>query len=172
MKILRSARFRRMGLPLILEAKAQFSRDKTRRFFLMRRWAIGPTVLAVGLNPSIASTTQDDPTLRRLVRLLDAHGFGAVMLLNLWSQIAVQPSKVIRTEGRWTVSDWRRFHRITSRTDARLWMWGANGRRHPDVQDVIASDVDALCFGVTAEGMPKHPLYLPNHTRLLRFLDH
>ena len=126
MKILRSARFRRMGLQLILEAKAQFSRDKTRRFFLMRRWAIGPTVLAVGLNPSIASTTQDDPTLRRLVRLLDAHGFGAVMLLNLWSQIAVQPSKVIRTEGRWTVSDWLRFHRITSRTDARLWMWVAN----------------------------------------------
>lgn len=171
MRILQSGRFRRMDLPQILEAKAQFSRDRTRRFSLIRRWDVGPTILAVGLNPSIASATQDDPTLRRLMRLLDANGFGAVIVVNLWSQVAVQPSRVIQAEGRWSVSDWRRFRRFMSQTDARLWMWGVHGGRHPDCQALIASDPQALCFGVTAQGMPKHPLYLPHHTKLLRFLD-
>ncbi|NBS11060.1 MAG: DUF1643 domain-containing protein [Gammaproteobacteria bacterium] len=155
----------------ILESTAAFDATLTHRLCLTRRWGQGPLMLAVGLNPSRAGATENDPTVRRVMRLLDAQGFAALVMLNLWSLISVTPQAVVKTEGRWTEADWARFHGWFAQSKARLWMWGALGRGHPDLDAICASDSNAFCFGITRAGMPKHPLYLPASTPLVRYRD-
>lgn len=160
-----------MGSLQILESTATFDATSTHRLSLFRRWGPGPLILAVGLNPSSADATKDDHTVRRLISLLDAQGFRALVLLNLWTRISASPRVAIGTEGQWTESDWRRFDQWYSRSDARLWMWGALGWGHPDRQAIHATDANAFCFGITRNGMPKHPLYLAANTPLVRFAE-
>ena len=59
-----------------LDASADISDDGMYRYWLSRRLSMGErTVLFVGLNPSTADATKDDPTIRRCVGFARAWGF-------------------------------------------------------------------------------------------------
>lgn len=74
-------------------AEARFSRCGRYRWWLRRRWRDGaPTLLFLGLNPSSADGTRDDPTLRRLIGFADGWGYGAVEVMNLFSWISADPA--------------------------------------------------------------------------------
>jgi hypothetical protein len=64
------------------------------RYRLWRRWADGPTVLFVMLNPSTADADVDDPTIRRCIGFARSWGAGALEVVNLYAWRATQPAEL------------------------------------------------------------------------------
>jgi hypothetical protein len=87
---------------------AVFSECRTYRYMLWRRWkedkqvtGFGPDAIEfdspshmvafIGLNPSTADETQDDPTIRRCIGFAKSWGFRGMMMLNLFAFRATDP---------------------------------------------------------------------------------
>lgn len=77
-----------------LERSAHFSPCRIYRYGLWRRWGQGHTLMVVGLNPSTADDTQDNPTIRRCIGFARAWGFGALCMANLFAYRAVSPDRL------------------------------------------------------------------------------
>jgi hypothetical protein len=61
------------------------------RWWLQRRWAPGPIVTFVMLNPSTADAVRDDPTIRKCIRFAKLWGFSALAVRNLFAWRATDP---------------------------------------------------------------------------------
>lgn len=142
---------------------ATFSECKRFRFTLTRRWS-GDSVLAViGLNPSTADETQDDPTIRRICNFAWSSGYGGLTMLNLWAFRSTDPKALTGIEcenerhNMLVIADAVASHGRT------IAAWGANKHAGPRAAAMLAAIKPTLyCWGTTKDGSPRHPLYLPN----------
>lgn len=66
------------------------------RYRLGRQWGEGGVLLFVMLNPSTADADVDDATIRRCVKFAQAHGFGALEVVNLYAFRATDPKDLRR----------------------------------------------------------------------------
>jgi hypothetical protein len=167
----------------VVEGGAEFSPCRTWRYRLWRRWDTGPVLLVVGLNPSTADETRNDPTIRRCIGYAHRWGFGALEMLNLFSFRATEPRDLVRAEdpigpetGRVIAESCGRVG--ASSDGAVLAAWGAHAR-HPKLADwttVARTRLEDLlpegvaCLGFTNEGEPRHPLYLRLDAHPVAFL--
>lgn len=151
---------------LPVQRHARISDDGLYRYLLTRRWGHGKTATFVMLNPSTADAEVDDPTIRRCVGFAAALGCAALAVVNLYAWRATKPADL-----------WRAPDPVGEKADRYLTLlaraaraerapliaaWGANAR--PDrVAAVLAlPGMDRLtALGVTKDGAPRHPLYLP-----------
>lgn len=151
---------------------ADLSDDGIYRWSLTRTWPHPGGALdwfiVIGLNPSTADAMQDDPTIRRCVDFADACGFGSLMMLNAYAFRATRPEDMFRAADPvgprsdeylryqlasvpWAVCAWG--------GDLRADRAGAVLRMFRDV------DCEPRVFGLTKDGAPRHPLYLPRSAR-------
>ena len=144
---------------------AEFSACRTYRYLLTRTWDAGRERIAfIGLNPSTADATQDDPTIRRIVSFARDWGYGGVDMLNLFAFRATDPrdmkaaaDPVGPDNDRWLVE-------VAQRSAVTVAAWGVHGAHH-DREAGIAGALGALhCLGTTQAGHPRHPLYLRRDT--------
>jgi len=153
--------------------RATFSPDDDYRYALFRRWGHGPTICWLMLNPSVASAFADDPTIRRCRAFSQRAGYSGLVVVNLYSLRSTKP------EALWTHDDpigplGDQFIReqAGSRTSV-IAAWGAHGARNGRGNQVADALTDAglrlYCLGTTANGQPKHPLYVPGDTRLVPY---
>ena len=75
----------------MIERTATFSPCRTWRYSLLRRWAPCDYAMFIGLNPSTADETQDDPTVRRCIRYAQSWGYGALYMTNIFAFRATDP---------------------------------------------------------------------------------
>lgn len=64
---------------------AEFSECRKYRYVLWRRWdwkGYGNQVMFIGLNPSTADETEDDPTIRRCIRFAKDWGYSGLLMMN------------------------------------------------------------------------------------------
>jgi hypothetical protein len=143
------------------------SLDRHYRYVLWREWGAPdcPYALFVGLNPSTADETTDDPTIRRCIGFARSLGFDTLCMANLFAFRTTYPNEMLAAQDpvgpendRW-ISDLSKDARIT------IAAWGVPGRFRGRDQVVLPMLRDPQCLGVTAGGCPKHPLYLPAITR-------
>jgi hypothetical protein len=151
--------------------KAAFSPDRNYRYVLFRRWASGPTACWIMLNPSTADAFREDNTSRRVAAFTRRFGnFGSLVIVNLYALRSTKPDAL------WAHPDpigplGEEFLRsnANSRT-LTIAAWGAHGARNERGNQVTDALTDAglrlYCLGTTANGQPKHPLYVPGNTRL------
>ncbi len=137
------------------------------RYWLRRMWdpALAHCVF-IGLNPSTADATEDDPTLRRCLSFARDWGYGSLLLVNLFSFRATDPRALkMASDPIGPRTDlWLR--RAVAETDTVIAAWGNGGLlfgRGVQVQQRLAS---LYCLDVTALGMPRHPLYCPKRVTL------
>jgi hypothetical protein len=139
---------------------AVISPDGLYRYRLDRRWAPGPTITWVMLNPSTANSTTDDPTLKRVTNYSRAWGFGALTVANLYAWRATNPRELWQTPDPVGPENDRHLIEAASGVEV-VAAWGANARPGR-IAEVLAlpgmGRVQAL--EVTKAGQPKHPLYL------------
>lgn len=145
-------------------AGAVISADLKYRYALWRRWEIdGPFVLFIGLNPSTADATEDDPTIRRCVNFAKSWGFSAMYMANLFAYRATDPKDMKAVENAVGAcnDDWLRY--LARCADTIVGAWGAHGTYQGRGQAVIKllMPFDVRHLGTTSNGNPKHPLYLP-----------
>lgn len=158
-----------------------FSPDRLHRYTLWRVWnELTPPekrrVLAViGLNPSTADETKNDPTIRRVIAFAKAWGFDALVMLNLFAYRATDP-RVMKAH-KDPVGGFNDFFIAVSagNSSAILCAWGSHGghlSRNINVVRMLkqAGHAEKLhCLKLTAEGHPSHPLYIPANTRPLLY---
>ncbi len=166
----------------LLDQGATFSEDRVYRYRLWRRWGTGPRLAVIGLNPSTADETVNDPTITRCIAYARRWGFDGLEMLNLFGFRATDPRELIRAEE--PVGGDTNFHipqvcwEVLRHDGAVLAAWGANAL-HPRLAPWAVQITTWLrtqapdgiaCLGLTATGQPKHPLYLPNNARPIPFL--
>lgn len=147
---------------------AVISADHRYRYSLIRRWSDddGPVVTFVMLNPSTADAEVDDNTVRRCIGYARAWGACALRVLNVYAYRSTDPRALWTTPDPVGPENDAALTRAAQRAQTRGWpliaAWGVNAR--PDrVATVLAlPGMTALqALGVTKDGAPRHPLYLP-----------
>ena len=135
------------------------------RYTLGRRWAGGPTVTWVMLNPSTADAYEDDPTIRRCIGFSKAWAFGALEVVNLFAWRATDPRELLTAAEPVGESNDAAIIRSATSASRVVCAWGqhkAIGQRAERVLELLRkwSTAERVCLGRTAAGMPRHPLYV------------
>lgn len=145
----------------ILHSDAQFSDCGKYRYRLTRRWEGGEGKLnIIGLNPSTADASHNDPTIRRCIDFAQRWGFAELAVTNLYAFRATKPRDLFQAvdpEGPQNLE----FLLETGQSARQiLFAWGNHGHAHPQVDGLIKEFPRALCLGQTKIGAPRHPLYV------------
>jgi hypothetical protein len=153
--------------------RAAFSPDGAYRYMLTRRWAPGPTVCWVMLNPSTANAFRSDPTVKRCISFSQRAGYGGLAVVNIYALRSTDPAKLWRHKDPiGPLGDQFIREQAASRTSV-IAAWGTHGARNQRGQHVADALADAglqlYCLGTTANGQPKHPLYVRGDTPLVPY---
>ncbi len=150
---------------LYLQSGAEFSPCRLYRYSLWRLWDDRPKVAFIGLNPSTADETADDPTIRRCIGYASDWGYGGLYMLNLFAFRATDPkdmkaaSDPVGPDNNLALTG----HALTcAKTIA---AWGNDGLYRARSAAVRAMLPRLYCLGLNANGEPKHPLYLAKNLR-------
>jgi hypothetical protein len=144
------------------------------RYTLWRSWAPiahdSKTLARVMLNPSTADDAVDDNTIRKCIHYSKREGFQHLIVVNLYAFRSTDPAAL------WTMGaeDARGPDNIDhvigaiTQTEATVVAWGNPGG--PKAPPYIANlGVGLLCLGTNQNGSPRHPLYLPKSTPMVRW---
>lgn len=154
-------------------AWAEFDPDRERRYVLGRRWADGRSAAVfVMLNPSTADARADDPTIRRCIGFAKREHCGSLVVVNLFTLRSPNPKMLYRHPDPVGVgADDILLRHCCLKDRVVIAAWGSHGGlldRGTSVRTLLARHgVQVHCFGLTALGQPRHPLYLPAHTPLI-----
>lgn len=142
------------GQPLVDGAGAQLGEPKTCVFVM--------------LNPSTADGERDDPTIRKCVGFAKAWGFDRLEVVNLFAHRATDPRELLALNHEADPVGWQNeenVHRaLTEYPLGRLvCAWGANGGHLGQDETMLGwiGRRPRFALGLTAEGHPRHPLYVP-----------
>lgn len=118
----------------------------------------------IGLNPSTADETQDDPTIRRCIRFAKDWGYGALCMTNLFAYRATNPEVMKAQEDPTGMENNTRLLEIGQHAGLIIAAWGKHGA-HNDRQSWATKmffdcNLKLHCLGKNKDGTPKHPLYL------------
>ena len=81
--------------PFNNDCGALFSPCRKYRYTLWRIWAPDkPYACFLGLNPSTADETADDPTVRRCIDYSKRWGMGSLLMLNIFAYRSTDPEKM------------------------------------------------------------------------------
>lgn len=141
---------------------ATFSPDRVYRYDLWRTWLCGEGyAMFVGLNPSTADETQDDPTIRRCVAFAKAWGYAGLCMTNLFAYRATDPQEMKRAPKPVGPDNDATLLRHASAAGVVIAAWGAHGA-HLNRAQMVRETLPALHYlRLTKDGHPGHPLYLP-----------
>lgn len=155
---------------------AIFSTDGLHRFRLFLDWEPAlPKLALIMLNPSTADGVLLDPTMRTVLALAEAHGFGSVDVANLYSRISSDPRKLPDVQHDLWREETDQHMLAAASSHARVVLgwgraWSHYGGRQAHVLELLRRRGQQLhCFGQNKDGSPKHPLYLPHSTQLRPF---
>jgi hypothetical protein len=153
-----------------LETGANISDDGDYRYWLSRRLSMGErTVLFVGLNPSTADASQDDPTIRRCVGFARQWGFDWLYMGNVCAYRATNPKALLTVDDPVGPENQDALKWMAQRADLIVAAWGRNRLNcyASTLAGWILSLPQTRCLGRNADGTPKHPLYLKSDTQLV-----
>ena len=146
-------------------SEAAYSDCMRYRYKLTRRWDAGQSVNFIMLNPSTADELRNDPTVERCEGRARMLGFGGFAVTNIFAWRATDPFEMRRA----THPDGPENDAILTETAAQADMvivaWGVHGGHRDRGQSVAQALRDAgislFHLGLSKDGHPRHPLYLP-----------
>jgi hypothetical protein len=154
-----------------METGAEISVCGRYRYTLWRRWATGPQVLFVGLNPSTADATLDDPTIRRCIGFAKAWGYGGLLMANLFAWRATDPRHMLAAADPVGPRNDQALLEVHGKAALTVAAWGAQGS-FLGRELVVRSLLPHLhVLRLTKGGHPGHPLYLPSSLRPVLWVD-
>ena len=156
--------------PDLYEFGAHFSDCGKFRYSLTRIWEPkGRLLQVIGLNPSTASATTDDPTIRTVKALAMGNGYGGFIMTNLFPVVSADPSFVRVNPGPIEIND-SVLHKVRGKCDDVLAAWGSLmgdvGYRKSELVAVLDG---SLCISTNKDGNPRHPLYTPYSAKFKPF---
>lgn len=143
------------------------------RYSLWRIWNPElPRVAFIGLNPSTADETADDPTIRRCIGFAKSWGYGGLHMVNLFAFRATAP-KVMKAAADPVGPDNNAALLACSQTAGLLIAaWGGDKfaqSRAAEVCKLLGRRIE--CLGFTDARAPRHPLYMKGDCQPQLFFD-
>lgn len=153
-------------------AGAVFDPDRRYRYQLWREWnEHAGNVLWIMLNPSTADESVLDPTIRRCIAFTKEWGYGRCDVVNLFALRSTDPWALQKHEDPIGPDNNCYIERGIWSASLIVAAWGAHGQLYDRADDVIKAGRHLgkvfKCFGLTKNGMPKHPLYVKGTTPLV-----
>jgi hypothetical protein len=120
------------------------------------------TVAFVGLNPSSADETTDDPTIRRCTGFARRWGFARLAVINLYAYRERHPRTLATVADPVGPENDDVIAEVVEGSDLVVCAWGAwagpfASARVARILDLVAAP---HCLGLTKHGAPRHPLYV------------
>lgn len=145
---------------------AVYSDCERYRYSLTREWdAAGQRVCFVMLNPSTATEVQNDPTVERCERRARHLGFGSFRVTNIFAWRATDPRDMKAATDPVGPQNDQVLDEAAAWADQIIAAWGTHGAhlaRGTEVADLLQkTDVPLFHLGLSKQGHPRHPLYLP-----------
>lgn len=153
-----------------MKKKANISKDKIYRYTLSRTWdSKKPTVLFIGLNPSIADENVDDPTVTRCINFAKDWGYGTLLMANLFAYRTTYPKEIYLIDDPIGKDNDYYLLECVKQSDLIIACWGNNGT-YMDREKIIKELVPNLyCLQKNKNGTPHHPLRLPRNINPIPF---
>jgi len=149
--------------PNPMERGADISPCGRYRYTLWRKWGPGGTCMFVGLNPSTADATLDDPTIRRCVAFARMWGYGGLMMTNLFAWRATDPHDMLAAEDPVGPDNDQTLRACWLNAAITVAAWGTHGTHQGRGAHVRAMLPALHCLRLTKDRHPGHPLYLPKN---------
>jgi len=159
----------------MIESNAIFSPSRKYRYTLFRRWSEGSRIAAfIGLNPSTADETKNDPTVTRCVNYAKRWEYDGVWMLNAFAFRSTNPKLLYVEEDPIGPENdfWIDLITKDKNTKIVLCCWGTHGNhlnRGKEIFKRLPKD-KATCLNTTKDGHPGHPLYLKSSLQPQSFL--
>lgn len=147
-------------------SSALFSPSQRYRYTLHRVWNTRrPLCAFIGLNPSTAGETVNDRAITRCMGFAGQWGYGGLLMLSLFAYKSTDPCGLYAAlDPRGPMND-HYLEAAAGQAGIIIAAWGNVGvyrDRGVKVKEMLRG---RLChLGLTMEGSPKHPLFLPKTT--------
>jgi hypothetical protein len=145
-----------------VKRSTHFSHCQRYRYTLWRTWGhANDYVMFVGLNPSTADESQDDPTIRRCVAFAKDWGYSGLCVTNLFAYRSTRPIEMMKAPDPIGMENDRWLKQIGENATIAIAAWGVHGTlgdRHQAVRQMLPN---WHYLRLTKDGHPGHPLYLP-----------
>lgn len=167
----------------MIERVTHLSDCRRYRFTLWREWDcdlltgcaddlpnVHKPLMVIGLNPSTADETKDDPTIRKCIGFAKRLGFGSLCMTNLFAFRATQPNDMKAVGARAIGEEnnaW--LQQCAAEAGMILAAWGKDGSHLGRDKQVAAMFPNLVCLGNNNDGSPKHPLYVPYEAKPVPF---
>lgn len=158
-------------MDLFTQSTAVFSDCRLYRYTLRRRWSPGVLGGFVMLNPSTADEFKNDPTIRRCMGFAMREGWGGLVILNLFAFRATDPKDMTKAVDPIGPENDRILIAASQEIDGPLVAaWGAHWLAAVRSKAVVAAlSRPLVCLGKTADGSPRHPLYVHSQAPLIPY---
>ena len=130
------------------------------RYELWRRWSDAPACVFVGLNPSTADETNDDPTIRKCVGYAKRWGYGSLCMVNLFAFRATLPKDMLAAADPVGPENDDTLKRLAHDAGIIIAAWGNDGGHLGRDKAVMAMLPALHALKQNKDGSPAHPLYL------------
>lgn len=153
-----------------MNSGAEFSECRTYRYKLWRIWdEKKPLVLFIGLNPSTADETKNDPTIRRCIGFAQDWGFGGVVVTNLFAFRATKPADLFRAAEPVGPKTDQWLKRLSGESELVVAAWGNDGAKFGRSDEIRMIIPKMKCLNLNKSGEPAHPLYQKKDTKPVDF---
>lgn len=143
---------------------AGLSADGVYRWWLTRRWAVGPLVHWLMLNPSTANASVDDPTIRRCIAFSRSWGAAGLVVTNLFALRATQPTALLEHPDPVGRLNGTEILAAARRADYTVCAWGGHRLARIRAAKVMLAlelaGAATVALKVGRTGAPWHPLYV------------
>jgi hypothetical protein len=117
------------------------------------------------MNPSTAEAHVDDPTIRREIEFTRRLGLTSYVKCNVFNYRATDPKQLLRVERPASEENLRTIVTMAAGADMVVAAWGSLPKALRGYASEVAGAVLGCgrmltCLGTTADGSPRHPLYV------------
>jgi hypothetical protein len=143
---------------------ANFSECRQYRYALWRGWDDACSVdyaMFIGLNPSTADETEDDPTIRRCIQFAKDWGYAGLCMTNLFAFRATDPKVMKQVVDPVGIDNDQWLSECGLRARVIVAAWGTHGVHRSRDATVRRLIPNLSYLKLTKDGLPSHPLYLP-----------
>lgn len=144
-----------------MKKDAQLSACRKYRYALWRTWdETKPQAMIIGLNPSTADESIDDPTLTRCINFAKVWGYGGVCMANLFAYRATAPSDMKASCDPVGAENDLWLLKLSKESGIVVAAWGNDGCYLNRSYAVKKRLSNLHYIKMNKSGEPAHPLYL------------
>jgi hypothetical protein len=153
-----------------MKTDAILSENRKYRYVLSRFWDESkPVVMIIGLNPSTADETKNDPTITRCIDFAKSWGYGGVYMLNLFAFRATLPKDMIDEEEPIGNDNDSYIDKYSKLSEKVVCAWGNDGTYKNRSKEILSKFDNLYYLKLNQTGEPSHPLYLNGNLIPIKF---